>query len=332
MDLPRQHRHQVDHRGESFLVCCERAGAAIRVWVERTSGTDRDRIVLADGHTHAPDSADVRNEFAILADNALGVAEEVAMSSGLFHRTGRSVQAGARLLAVWGFSSSSPLRIRAPGEADTRPVRDPFGLVGKDVHAVMRFFEESVRIFGVSGIAVTGPDVASDDPDRRTLVAASPQALGEVDPAYLVTNERRMHPAAEWGPLGDCPYVGALALAQFGFEVWISVRISLMDGHYYEVMMFGSATLSEGAHAQLAAATGFNMIAPLRRAAVASLKISSRELEVLRHGAMGVKETAELLGLTISTVKFHRDNIRRKIGGETTWQTYLRAQKLGVFD
>jgi DNA-binding CsgD family transcriptional regulator len=331
MDLPRQHRHQIDHRGESFVVCCERIGREIRVWVERTSGADSDRVVLADGQTPAPDSADVRNEFAISAGDSFGLAEEVAMSSGLFHRTGRSLQSGERLLAVWGFSSSSPLRIRSPGEADTRRVSDPFGLAGKDIHAVMRFFEEAVRTFGVSGIAVTGPDVTSDDPDRRTLVAASPTTLGEVDPGYLVTNERRMHPAAEWGLLDVCPYVGAPVLAQFGFEVWISVRISLMDGHYY-VMMFGPSKLSEGAHAQVAAAIGFNMIAPLRRASVASLKISSRELEVLRHGAMGVKETAELLGLTISTVKFHRDNIRRKIGGDTTWQTYLRAQKLGVFD
>jgi hypothetical protein len=77
MDLPRQHRHQIDHRGESFVVCCERIGREIRVWVERTSGADSDRVVLADGQTPAPDSADVRNEFAISAGDSFGLAEEV---------------------------------------------------------------------------------------------------------------------------------------------------------------------------------------------------------------------------------------------------------------
>lgn len=97
--------------------------------------------------------------------------------------------------------------------------------------------------------------------------------------------------------------------------------------------MLGMRSLGDAPQACMAAATALNLIVPLRRAAAEKLKLSARELDVLRIGSLGVIETAEILGLSVATVKFHRDKIRRKIGNEPTWQqAYVRAQKVGVLD
>lgn len=333
MEVPRQHRHPVDFQGDGYIVCTERDGRAIRVWIERASEPGRRWCALADGLVPIPGGKDQQNEFAVTLGADASTAEQVAMASGLFQRTGRSLEGtGRKPIALWSFSSASPLRIRAVGDADTRPLRDPLGLEGKDIPALMRYFADTVEPLGVMAILVTGPDLAYDDPECRALVAGAPAALATLDPQLFASAHRRLHPAAEWGPLEQAPFLGASRLIEMGYRSWISVRISVPDGHHYEIVQLGPDAITSPEHAPVAVATATNMIAPLRRAAVASLKISARELEVLRYGALQVKETAEILERTVSTVKFHRDNVRHKIGGASMFQAYLRAQKLGVFD
>ncbi len=331
MDLARRHRHRVDLRGDTFLVCTERAGSMIRVWIERGESPGTCWVNLTDGPALSEGGPCRHNDFA-LSEDLMPLAEEVAFSSGLFQRTGRSTEISQRALSIWSFSSASPLRIRGAGEPDTRPIHDPLGLNGKDIPVVMKHFADATRELQVTGIVVTGPEVSSENPDDRALVAATPDNLLGLKTQLVASGRRRLHPCSDWGMLSDAPYLGASTLQDLGYHAWVSVSTSLMDGHYYEVMMLGPAALAEPVRAGAAAVTALNMVSAVRRAAVASLKLSPRELEVLRIGPMGVKESAEALGLTMSTIKFHRENLRRKIGGDTTWQTYLRAQKLGVLD
>lgn len=335
MEIPRQHRQQVDHGGSAFIVCAERFGVGIRVWIERSESVGP-WATLANGQV-VPEGPDRRNEFAVSTDDLTPLAEQIAFASGLFQRTGRSLQVSQRALAIWSLSASSPLRIREGGQPEGRMVHDPLGANGQDVSTVMTHFLDTAQRFHVAGIAVTAPDVYSDDIKWRVMVAATSQKLHALNP-QLFQSERWLHPATDWGMLPDSSYAGASAFVGLGYQAWCSVTVSLMNGQYYEVTMLGAASLAEPVRAQAAAVTALNIIPTLRRAALPSLKISAREYDVLRIGLMELKEAAKVLGVSCSAVRKFRESLRTKIGGrgddnEASWeQTYVRAQKLGVLD
>jgi DNA-binding NarL/FixJ family response regulator len=69
---------------------------------------------------------------------------------------------------------------------------------------------------------------------------------------------------------------------------------------------------------------------PSRAAAV--LRLSAREREVLQLIAEGraAKEMAHILNISVKTVEFHRDNIKRKLGLRTTAELTKHAIEQGL--
>ena len=66
--------------------------------------------------------------------------------------------------------------------------------------------------------------------------------------------------------------------------------------------------------------------------AAAAVRLSARELEILQLVAEGksAKETAHVLNISIKTVAFHRDNIKRKLGLRTTAELTKHAIVQGL--
>jgi DNA-binding NarL/FixJ family response regulator len=66
--------------------------------------------------------------------------------------------------------------------------------------------------------------------------------------------------------------------------------------------------------------------------AAATLRLSTREREVLRLIAEGraAKELAHVLNISIKTVEFHRDNIKKKLGLRTTAELTKHAIEQGL--
>lgn len=67
-------------------------------------------------------------------------------------------------------------------------------------------------------------------------------------------------------------------------------------------------------------------------AAEAELPLTNRELQVLRHIALGLsnKEIAQSLSISVETVKEHVQNILRKLNAADRTDAAVRAVKLGV--
>jgi DNA-binding NarL/FixJ family response regulator len=66
--------------------------------------------------------------------------------------------------------------------------------------------------------------------------------------------------------------------------------------------------------------------------AAGTLRLSAREREILQLVAEGrsAKEMAHVLDISIKTVAFHRDNIKRKLGLRTTAELTKHAIELGL--
>jgi len=66
--------------------------------------------------------------------------------------------------------------------------------------------------------------------------------------------------------------------------------------------------------------------------AAAAVRLSAREREILQLVAEGraAKEIAHILNISISTVAFHRDNIKRKLGLRTTAELTKHAIEQGL--
>lgn len=66
--------------------------------------------------------------------------------------------------------------------------------------------------------------------------------------------------------------------------------------------------------------------------AAATLRLSMREREVLQPIAEGrsAKEIAEILNISVKTVEFHRENIKRKLGLRTTAELTKYALEQGL--
>ena len=62
--------------------------------------------------------------------------------------------------------------------------------------------------------------------------------------------------------------------------------------------------------------------------------LTRRELQVLRHIAMGLsnKEIAKSLAISVETVKEHVQNILRKVGASDRTDAAVRAVKMGMVD
>ena len=60
--------------------------------------------------------------------------------------------------------------------------------------------------------------------------------------------------------------------------------------------------------------------------------LSAREVECISWSSSGksLAETARLMGISERTVRFHRENIRVKLGTETTMESVSKAVSLGL--
>ena len=90
-----------------------------------------------------------------------------------------------------------------------------------------------------------------------------------------------------------------------------------MDGQIYVSSALGNETLERFSDPKRAAA---------------ALRLSSRERETLQLIAEGkaTKEIAYILDISVKTVAFHRDNIKRKLGLKTTAEMTRHAVEQGL--
>ena len=92
---------------------------------------------------------------------------------------------------------------------------------------------------------------------------------------------------------------------------------NVMEGRIYVTPSLSSEHLERFADPKLAAAT---------------LRLSAREREILQLVAEGkaAKEMAHLLDISVKTVAFHRENLKRKLGLRTTAELTKHAIEQGL--
>lgn len=314
-------RQRVEFEGSSYIVCAERIAAAVRVWIELAEQPGTVWRIVSDG----ADVLDARNEIAVLLHEDER-AEQIALITGWFQRTGNAIsKLGAPRLMIWRLTESSPLVAKQAPNLDSL-----------ELQSLMRRWAEELKKHSVSGIVVTGPD-AFGVGEGRSVVAAYPEPLRARVSSWgshaLMADKDRSHPAAEWGDINNAPYRAMSDLKGLGYAAWVSVRLPAAAGDHLEAIMFGSLGLLENNNPAIATATALNLIGPVRRAvAASSIKLTKRELDVLKCAYLSAADTSSHLGIAEGTVNHHRGNVMSKLKTNNISFAFVRAQKLGLLD
>jgi LuxR family quorum-sensing system transcriptional regulator SolR len=340
----------VFHDGEEYYVAGRSAPSGLAFWIERPAG----KIWL---HINQPIGADrgvspADEVAALTADDPSGVLADVAMKSGWFERTGRSVQHPANETnEVWRITDKCRQalmipRIEAGLIAAASPALPDFSAVDEsEVTAMLASWVRSMATAHVTAAIVLAPDPYSDDPGRKLMVASFPPTLkaheeyftrgpgASIAPPPVVG---KRPPLATWFFLDDQSFGEGSWQRKFmnlGFKTGVRISFPATAGRSFECLLLGPSRLFDTAEAAITAWHTLN-VWPELLASIARVRspLSPRESQCLMLSASGYTgvQTAEVLGCTERTVRHHLTNGFAKLGTQNKASAIQKAQLMGI--
>jgi DNA-binding CsgD family transcriptional regulator len=340
----------VTHEKQEYYVAGRADSSGLSFWIEKPAGKLWRHITVPPS---ASVSVDIRSEIiALTHDDPSSVLADVAMNSGWFDRTGRTVKHPINEINdVWRITDACRLALGLPSlsvasssAVDVSSMSTGFRNSSTDVTAALAFWIRRLPpSLGVTSAVVLAPDPYSEDCGKRMLVAAYPAALASHEllliskPGPLVDSVGSRQQRAAWFLLDDAQFQEGSwqrALARVGYKAAVRILFPATAGRAFECILLGSNRLFDAAEAALTAWHTLNVWPDvLDTIAKARSPLSPKETECLMLSANGITgvEAAKALDCTERTVRAHLTNAFAKLGTTNKVAAIQKAHLLGLF-